>query len=225
VKKSVYSLILLGFSVMALNASEIEARRAAEVGKKYDRMTTATGQVYERVIVSKVSDAGISITHADGLARLRYEQLTAEQREYFGITKEGAAAVYGEEAKQKAAYEAKVAEQQKATREFIEKHEVAMAKAELAEAQRTQRQPVVESTLEIPTLPNVRRTQSGVLYTTNGQPGNRGSTYYVPSGYYPGGYVYPGSYGYYPAPYHNHHPQHNDCRPVIRGPIINFTIK
>lgn len=224
-KRVFCGLILLILPALTLNASEIEERRAAEVGKKYDRWVTATGKVYDSVIVSNVSDAGISITHADGLARLRYEQLTNQQREHFGITKEGSAAIYIQEAKSQAAYEAKVSEQEKTKLEFLEKHKIALAKAEQAATQRAQQQPIVQSTLEIPVFSNVRRTQSGVLYSTNGHPASRGSTYYIPSGYYPGGYVYPYNHGYYPSPYQSHYPQHNRCHTVNRAPIINFTIK
>lgn len=142
VMKLLCTLFFLGLAVMpagagdAGDASAVQQRRAEETGKTYQVFETRLGWTYRDVTVTKITDAGISIIHADGTARLGYERLTPEQRETFGITKEGAEAMYAKEEKAQAAYEAQIAakqkkwqeEQQKAREERQKAHEALVAK-------------------------------------------------------------------------------------------------
>lgn len=229
--KTLCSLLFLGFAVISASADEIEKRRAEETGKKYKEYTTLEGRVYKDVTITAINDAGISITHADGLARLRFEHLTPEQRKDFGITKEGSTAIYTEEMKAQAAYEAKVdAElkaQQKAREELLAKQETARLEAELLAAQRAQKQALatkIESTVEIPGFPVIRGSENAVLYGNQRQSSTR-TTYY-----YDGPYIHHGGNGYYYPSYYSpysptYYTPNRHCHPVQRGSIFHFTIK
>lgn len=224
--KKLCGFILLGLAVISASASEIEKRRAEEIGKKYTEYTTSAGRIYKEVTITEINNGGISITHADGLARLRFEHLTPEQRRDFGITEEASRAIYTDEKKAQAAYEAKVeAErkaQQKAKEEFLAKHTSAQLEEEKLMAERAKKQALttkIESTTEIPVFPTIRGSENAVLYETRrSSPSRRSYNHY-------GGYVYLGNHGYYyPAPYrHYSSPRH--CNPVQRNSIFHFTIK
>ncbi|MES2982841.1 MAG: hypothetical protein V4727_11055 [Verrucomicrobiota bacterium] len=218
--KTLCSVIIFGFAVISATANDVETRRAEETGKRYAQYETLAGRVYKDVLVTKIDDAGIYINHADGAARLRFEHLSPEQRQHFGITKEGATEIYEQELKAQAAYEAKVAEQQKAKRELLAKETAARIEAErlaAAKAPQVVIAPKIVSTLEIPTLPIVNGTGAGVLYGTRRYNPSRSAYYYG------SGYASPGNYGYYPGPYHHYSPKH--CPPTQHGSIFHFTIK
>ena len=110
---TLFCLGLAAIPVSASVASDVDARRAAEVGKKHEVFKTRLGWTYRDVTVTKVTDAGISIIHSDGTARLGYERLTPEQRETFGVTRDGEKAVHAQEYQNKAAHEARIVERQK----------------------------------------------------------------------------------------------------------------
>ncbi len=221
--KKLCSVLFFGFAVISASAKDVEKRRAEETGKKYKEYVTVSGRVYRDVTITEITDAGVSITHADGLSRLRFEQLTPEQRKDFGITKEGAAAVYTEEMKVQAAYEAKVEaqqkEQQNAKDELLAKQTAALLEAEKAVRPQKIISSKIESTLEIPTYPVIRGSGNAVLY---------GTRRYTPSStnyYYNGGYGYPAGYGYYSPTHHHHYSPTEHCPPTQRGSIFHFTIK
>ena len=222
--KKLCGVFFFVFAVVTASADDVEKRRAEETGKKYKEFETVSGRVYRDVTITEITDAGISITHADGLARLRFEHLKPEQRKDFGITKEGALAVYAEEMKVQAAYEAKVEaqqkEQQKAKDEFLAKQTAALLAAEMAIKPQKIISSKIESTLEIPTYPVIRGSSNAVLY---------GTQRYTPSStnyYYNGGYVYPSSNGgYYYAPTYSPYSPHQHCNPAPRNSIFHFTIK
>jgi hypothetical protein len=225
--KILLRLYLIGFAVVSATAADIETNRAEETGKKYEQFETLAGRVYQDVQITRISDAGISITHADGAARLRFEDLSPEQRKQFGITKEDAAAIYAREMKAAAAYEAKVEEQQKAKRELLAKQnearlEAARLAALTAQIPKKVTASNIQSTVEIPSFPTINGANNRVLYGSPYQSRTR-ITNYDGGGYY-GGYVYPSSYGYYPSHYSNHYPSRTDCKPTQRS-MFHFTIR
>lgn len=245
------TLFSLGLAVIPLSASEIEQRRAEETGKKYKVYETAKGEVYKDATVTKVTDAGITVMHAEGVARLRYEDLSAEQQKEFGITKEGAQAVYAKERKAAAAYEAQVAAIQKKRQEerqkALETHQalVAQQTAELQElerleAERLAAQPVqapqaqadttIVSVLEVPEFPVIRGTNNEVFRPILRYSGPQRNTYYRNSTYtYPvyrgGTYGYPSRGAYYHPGYHHGYPAPRAHCPTYHRPSINITIK
>lgn len=220
--KRLCGMIFLG--LVLVSAADVETRRAEEVGKTYKEYKAATGRVYQDVTITAINAGGISLTHADGTARLRFEHLTPEQREKFGITQNAAAEIYAAEQKAKAAQEAKLAEQEKAHQEWLAKQVAAKAKSDewLAENPSgviRHGKTVIESTLEIPTFPIIKSSQGGVLY---GDPRHSPSR----TTYYHGGYVYPAAYGYHPGRYYYpYQPPRSHCTPTHRNSIFHFTIK
>lgn len=212
------SVIIFGFAVISVTASDVETRRAEETGKRYAEYQTMAGRVYKDVLVTKIDDAGIYLNHADGAARLRFEHLSPEQRKQFGITKEGAAAVYAQEMKAQAAHEAKVKEQQKAKRELLAKETAARIEVERVAAakalvEKKEIAPKIVSTVEIPTLPTVNGSGTGVLYGTRRYNSSRSTHYYN------------GGYRYYSPTYYPHYTPSSHCKPAHHGSIFHFTIK
>ncbi|MDX1679160.1 MAG: hypothetical protein R3242_00390 [Akkermansiaceae bacterium] len=240
--KLLCTLFSFGLAVIPLSASEvIDARRAEETGKKYEVYETGDGQVFRDVQITRITDGGISIIHAEGSARLRYESLSAEARKKFGITKEGAEAIYAKERKAKASYQAKIAaiqkkrqeERQKAHEEMLAKQEAAILEAERSEAQKTQQpqgKTTIVSALEVPHFPIIRGSDQEVFYPIQRDSHFQRNRYYRSGGtiYYgsPGGYR-GGSYGYpcrsYPSGGGYHHGHHLNSG-WLRYRSGNFTI-
>lgn len=221
---STLSLFFLSLAVMPLSASNVEQKRAEEVGKTYKVFGANNAQVYHDVTVTKITDAGITIMHSDGLARLRYDHLSAEQREKFGITREDAEAIYAKEEKARAAYEALVAAKererevarQKAEQERQQAREAMLAKqaallevdqllaehsaAEHLEAPQAQAQAEatntasIVSTVELPHFPIIRGYDKEIFRPMQGYTRSYRSRHYGSGTAYP--VYYGGSYGY-----------------------------
>lgn len=224
VMKWVCALLPLGLAVMPVSASDVEQRRAEETGKNYEVYETSDGQVYRDVTVTNITDAGISIRHAEGSVRLRFERLSTAQRARFGITKQGAEAMYAKEMKARAAYEAQVAakEQERQAEQQIaeqERQKAEEAKKELLaqqatarlEAERLKAQPVtgpqdtasIVSVLELPGFPVIRGSDNQMLRPIQSTSRPQRSRYHSSSSYtypayYGGTYVYP-TYPSYPG--------------------------
>ena len=171
-------------------AMSVEERRAAAFSKRMDRFETMKGRVYEDVRITAIDDGGISLSHSTGTARLRFDDLSPQQRRYFGMDESAALETYRRERLAREAYEKLVEEKNTARREAAEKaaeerrlaEEKAEAKRALAEANR---KPAPEET--IPLRPNIQRIDSG---TRGVRHSNYGSYYgHYPSAYWP-------SYGY-----------------------------
>ncbi len=79
--------------------------RLKAVGEKFAAIQTPTGKSYKDVSVVSVSDIGVAIRHADGSARLAFDDLSAEQRAHFGIDTERAMAARKQEERAVANYE------------------------------------------------------------------------------------------------------------------------
>lgn len=228
VMKLLSALLCLGlaaFPASASHASDVDTRRAEEAGKTYKVFKTRLGWTYRDVTVTKITDAGISIIHSDGTARLGYERLTPEQREAFGVTRDGEKAVHAEEYQNKAAHEAEIvarqkkwqAEQvarQKAYEERVAQQAAARMEAERSEALAALEQPQndtsIVSVLEVPHFPIIRGYDNQVFrpmqgytrsYRTRHYGSNRTTIY---TGGYGGTYGTPVRYsnGCYPS-YHS----------------------
>jgi hypothetical protein len=205
--------LLLGGSGGAENADE---RRAEAMGKQLDQFETMSGRVYRDVQITKISDGGISFSHADGAARLRFDDLSPAQRSYFGIKVEDAAAIYAREMKARAAYEREVEQRERERRELAGKEaaeraeawRLAMEKAAEHRAATAAAQPAET----IPSHPTIKRLDSGLRHSS------RSSSY---SRYYGGfGYGYPIRYNYSPGFRYGG----GYCRPSF-GTGINFIVR
>jgi hypothetical protein len=198
------------------NPGDVEERRAEAMGKRLDSFETMAGRLYRDVQITQISAGGISFSHADGAARLRFDDLTPEQRRYFGINGDDAAAVYAREMKARDAYERKVEEREKARRELAEKEATERAEARRLAMEKAAREREIAAAAEpagiIPPYPTIQRVDSGLRISS------RSSGY---DGYYGGfGYGYPVRYGYRPT----FHYRGSHCRPHY-GTGIHFTVR
>jgi len=79
--------------------------RKLAVGKEWPEFIAASGRKLKNVTVVTVDDAGVMLRHEDGSARMRYEDLTEDQRCLFGLEEESAIAAMREEQQRAREYE------------------------------------------------------------------------------------------------------------------------
>lgn len=89
----------------------IRNQRQRAIGKAFETIQLVSGRKFQQVRVSAIDDAGVTIRHADGSARLRFADLNAEQQVVFGLEADLALAATGREADAVAHYERWVDEQ------------------------------------------------------------------------------------------------------------------
>lgn len=83
--------------MITMRENFLRSRREAVTGKTFETFTAWNGRTYHQMSVSSVDDAGVSIRHADGSARLRYRDLNDAQRQMFGLDAERALAATDQE--------------------------------------------------------------------------------------------------------------------------------
>ena len=156
-------ILLIGLSISAA-LGDVETRRAEAMGKPMESFRAMNGRIYNDVMITKISAGGVSFKHADGTARLRFDELSPGQREYFGIEQDEAEEVYRAEAQRRAAYEeqvAKLAEErrilaEKAAAESEAAWELAMAAAAEERAAAAAEKPAET----IPLYPTIQRVDT-----------------------------------------------------------------
>lgn len=65
--------------------STIRERRHEAIGKVFETFQSASGRKFLNASVKAIDDAGVTIRHADGSARLRFADLDAGQQVFFGL--------------------------------------------------------------------------------------------------------------------------------------------
>jgi hypothetical protein len=83
----------------------IRERREQAIGREMDQLITHDGRSFAKARVISVDDAGVSIRHEHGAARLRHADLTLEQQVEFGMDPDLAAAAEQREREEVAAYD------------------------------------------------------------------------------------------------------------------------
>ena len=66
-------------------ASILQSHRQKMLGFRFARLSTASGKEFQDAFVVAIEDAGVTVRHADGSARLRFADLDAEHRALFGL--------------------------------------------------------------------------------------------------------------------------------------------
>lgn len=218
-------LLLLIFSASWVCAAEpapdtsqtpasVEERRAAALSKRMERFETMKGRIYEDVRITAIDAGGVSLSHSAGTARLRYDDLSPQQRRYFGLDEAAAAEVYRKERAARAAYEKRVEERKIARREAMEKaHEEERLAAEQAEKERAERALAaagreLTASEKIPSQPTIQRVDTDWFRHRSSR---RYSPYWNNYGYY-GNYYGSGHYrsGYHRPPYNfRYHSRHH----------------
>ncbi len=112
--------------LMALRDDLLQERRQQALNRTFERLDANNGHSYQQVSVVAVDDAGVSIRHADGSARLRFGDLNEEHRQLFGLDQESALAAEEVEAADAAAYDRWIAQrllvihEEKESRELLD---------------------------------------------------------------------------------------------------------
>jgi mRNA-degrading endonuclease YafQ of YafQ-DinJ toxin-antitoxin module len=83
----------------------IRDQRQSAMRKTFANLTSASGRTFVDVSVVSIDDSGVTIRHVDGSARLRFADLTSEQRVFFGLEADLALAAEQQESREAAEYE------------------------------------------------------------------------------------------------------------------------
>lgn len=94
-----------------LEQAWILQQRGRAAGASFDRLVTRSGRVLENVNVTRIDDGGVSVRHEYGSATLRFDDLTAEQQQYFGLTESRATLAENREQLASAAYDRQIERQ------------------------------------------------------------------------------------------------------------------
>jgi hypothetical protein len=103
--------------------STLGSQRQRAMHKTFETLRLASGRKFDKATVSSIDDAGVTIRHAVGSARLRFTDLNARERVFFGLEADLALAAHEKETRETVAYELWVAKRM----ESIRLSEVAMA--------------------------------------------------------------------------------------------------
>lgn len=83
----------------------IRDQRHRAIGKTFKSFYSASGREFRNVSVAAIDDAGVTIRHADGSARLSYEDLDSKLQVFFGLEANLAIAAEEKESRASIAYE------------------------------------------------------------------------------------------------------------------------
>lgn len=110
----------------------IRNQRHRAIGKTFEAIHLVSGRQFQDVTVAAIDDAGVTIRHADGSARLRFADLDSEQQVFFGLEADLALAATDKEAEAIAVYErwidnrmASIHEQERKDSEITRREELA----------------------------------------------------------------------------------------------------
>ena len=96
--------------------STLRSQRQQAMQETFPTFSLASGRRFENVTISAIDDAGVTIRHTHGSARLRFQDLDAKQQQFFGLEEDLAHLAHAEEAHQLVAYERWAAKQTEITR-------------------------------------------------------------------------------------------------------------
>lgn len=90
---------------VALKENSLRQQRHNAIGQTFEEFYSADGRKFQNASVVSIDEAGVTIRHADGSARLRYMDLNPEQRDYFGLEESASLAAVEQESREALAYE------------------------------------------------------------------------------------------------------------------------
>lgn len=90
---------------VAFKSDSLRQQRRNAIGQTFKIFSTADGREFQNASVASVDDAGVTIRHADGSARLRFADLDPSQRDFFGLEESAALAAVQQESREALAYE------------------------------------------------------------------------------------------------------------------------
>lgn len=83
----------------------VRTQRQMALGRKFKEFPVADGRTFKNATVAAVDEAGVTIRHEDGSARLVYADLDDRQRQFFALDENASLAAQEEEKRQAVAYE------------------------------------------------------------------------------------------------------------------------
>lgn len=83
----------------------LEKKRSAVRGMKFDTFPARDGRMFNNATIILVEDSGVEFRHEHGAARLRYGELSDQQRLFFGLEESAALAAEERERTEALAYE------------------------------------------------------------------------------------------------------------------------
>lgn len=90
---------------VAHKENSLRQQRRNAIGQTFREFYAADGRKFQNASVVSIDEAGVTIRHADGSARLRYMDLNPEQRDYFGLEESASLAAVERETREALAYE------------------------------------------------------------------------------------------------------------------------
>ncbi len=113
---------------LAFREKRLRELRDRATGREWAEFVSVSGRVLKNVKVIAVDDGGVTLRHEDGSARMRYDDLTEEQRFLFGLEEGAAIAAMKEEYRRAHDYEQWVrkGKEQAEIAELVQREEAAM---------------------------------------------------------------------------------------------------
>ena len=90
---------------VSFRETAIREKRQHAMSKTFEKFSLVSGRTFVAVSVASIDDSGVTIRHADGSARLRFADLDAKQRVFFGLEADLALAAEQQETRDAADYE------------------------------------------------------------------------------------------------------------------------
>lgn len=87
-----------------LEGKRVNETRRQALGAEWGRFTSNDGRNYENAKVVAIDDGGVTLRHLHGSAKVRFADLTDEQRAIFGLDEKSSVAAEAEERKSVSAY-------------------------------------------------------------------------------------------------------------------------
>lgn len=186
--------------------STIRERRHEAIGKVFETFQSASGRKFLNASVTAIDDAGVTIRHADGSARLRFADLDAGQQVFFGMDAGRAFAAEEKESFAAIAYERELDRQMAAIR--LQEREDDLA---------TQRNEVVVERKAVQLAARFISASMAVPLARHARSIGRGSRDYF--GYYPR-YRYRSNYSIYRHVYYYSAPSYGGVSRTIACPQV-----
>lgn len=83
-------------------------KRSRARGMEFEAFASRDGRIFKNATITEVDDSGVAFRHEHGAARLRYAELSDEQRLFFGLDKSAALAAEQQERREALAYERRI---------------------------------------------------------------------------------------------------------------------
>ena len=80
-------------------------QREIALGQRFEHFTLVDGREFQDVTITHIDDGGVSLRHQHGTARLGFNDLTPEERAFFGLDEKSSLAAQARESRDAIAYE------------------------------------------------------------------------------------------------------------------------